>query len=55
MSLSISSTIMPSRAKLRDKASAVLDLPSPARVLVISRVLGTPVSVLNRSEARIDE
>ena len=49
-SASISSTRLPSRAKFWASASVVRDLPSAARVLVISRLFGAPVSVVNWSE-----
>jgi hypothetical protein len=46
---------LPSRAKFWARASVVLDLPSAARVLVISRLFGAPVSVVNWSEVRSEK
>jgi len=54
-SLSISSTDAPRRAKFCATAKAEEDLPSPERVLVTTSVLGSPSSVLNRSDVTTAE
>ena len=52
MSASIRSTLRPAIAASRAIAKAVVDLPSPARLLVTTRVLGAPLSDDSSTEAR---
>ena len=54
MSASISSTRLPSCAKLMASASAVVDLPSLATLLVTIRRRGAPSAVENCSDVRME-
>jgi hypothetical protein len=50
----MSRTFAPNRARVCANANAVLDFPSAARVLEISRFRGMPWSVANWRAARTD-
>ena len=52
MSASIRSTLRPAAAASRAIARAVVDFPSPARLLVIAIVFGAPFSDDSSTEAR---